>query len=151
MGSWLRVGRRLEWVLVVFTVLCILLFGFLFTSRAPANIRWMVWIYVGGFCVVLSGFSLLLIRYLRRSGIITGTASNASRFTHRNRLKVYLAATAVTIISAIEQARVAALKRGFSATTGDIVFWNFTALAVLIAVLELIEWRKRSSASGDRR
>ena len=68
-----------------------------------------------------------------------------------HRLKVYLAATAVTIISAIEQARVAALKRGFSATTGDIVFWNFTALAVLIAVLELIEWRKRSSASGDRR
>jgi hypothetical protein len=49
----------------------------------------------------------------------------------------------VTAISATEQARINLEKHLFTATAADIFFWNFGALALLIAIIELSQWRKR--------
>ena len=143
MGPWLRIGRRLELALTLFSTLSFLLFGLIFTRRAPTNIRWMVWIYVGGFCTAMLVFSLALVHSLRRRGIIAGAASTTTTHAPSKRIKIYVAALLVTIISATEQARVVAFRQRFSATTGDILFWNFVALAVLIAAVELLEWWNR--------
>lgn len=148
MGHWLRRGRRLEWALVIFTALSALLFGSMFTNRAPANIRWMVWIYIGGFYTVMLVLSLFLVQSLRRRGIIASDATAAS--THgepSRRLKVYVAAAAVTALSAVEQARFVVFRQRLGATTSDIFLWNFVALAVLITIAELFQRRKGHSSN----
>jgi hypothetical protein len=66
-----------------------------------------------------------------------------------NRLKIYLAAAAVTALSATQQTRSVTFREKFAATAGDIFFWNFVMLAILVVIVELFEWPKRRPPRGS--
>jgi hypothetical protein len=107
----------------------------------------MVWSYVAGFTFPLGAAALLVGRWRRR--MLGGPQTASAKLpapVHRNSRRVsYIAAAMVTTVSATEQARVNQAKHLFKATTGEIFFWNFATLAVLIAIVQLVEWRKGRS------
>src|SRR5580704_1596114 len=145
MGPWLRAGKRFEYAIAVFTIASYLLFGFILTRSAPADIRWMAWILLATF-VFPFGFVALVIGRLRRKQI--STVQTPPLLRCRPRFKIYLGLAIVTAISVTEQARIIREKHFFAATGADIIFfWNFGALALLIAIIELSQWRKRLLAS----
>ncbi len=141
MGPWLRVGKRFEYTIAVFTIASFLVFGFVLTRSAPGDIRWMVWILMASFVFPFGFVALLIGRWLRRRQI--STAQTATLVDSRPRSKFYLVLAIVTAISANEQARIVRERHLFAATAADIFFWNFGALAVLIAIIELSQWRRR--------
>jgi hypothetical protein len=153
MGGWLRTGRRLEWHVAVVSLVCFFVFGGLLTRRAPSELRWFVWMYVGGFYLVFGVCALLLVRHLRRRGHLrqrdgspdvadASPAETSVQVHFRKRIKIYLAAGAVTAVSATEQSNSVAFRQRFAATTGEIFLWNFAAFAVVILVAELVVWWK---------
>jgi hypothetical protein len=101
----------------------------------------MAWILLATFVFPFGFVALLIGRSLRRKQI--STAQPATLVHSRPRSKIYLVLAIVTTISATEQARIIRERHLFAATAADIFFWNFGALAVLIAIIELSRWRKR--------
>jgi hypothetical protein len=140
MGPWLRAGRRFEYTIAVLTITSYLVFGFILTRSEPSDIRWIAWILLATFVFPFGFVALLLGRWRRKQ---TSTAQTAVRVTSRPRSSTYLVLAIVTAISATEQARINLEKHFFAANAADIVFWNFGALALLIAITELSQWRKR--------
>jgi hypothetical protein len=94
-----RAGSRLEYAALVFTV-AIYALGFLFATRAPSNIRWIIWPL--GASMFFFGFAFLLVGWWARR----------SRWPF-----------------------------------AKLLLWNFAILAVLTAIAEFAEWRKRRPAS----
>ena len=122
-------------------VLLYLVSGLMLTRTAPDEIRWILWILLATLI-----FPLLLVGiWLRRR--LWGHPPAKGRFPgfaqRGTRLKGYVVAAIVTAISAAEQARHGMTVRRFSAKTADIFIWNFAAFAVLIATVEILEWRRK--------
>jgi hypothetical protein len=133
----LRAGRRPEYAAAIFTVASSL-FGFLFASRAPRNIRWTIWPL--GATMFLFGVAFLLVGWWarRRAPGSPVTAIGATWATRREaRLLAYVVATLMTLASAIFQSK--AVTKPF----GKLFLWNFAVLTILIAISEFSEWRKR--------
>jgi hypothetical protein len=58
-----RAGSRLEYAALVFTV-AIYALGFLFATRAPGNVRWIIWPL--GASMFFFGFAFLLVGWWAR-------------------------------------------------------------------------------------
>jgi len=139
MAPWLHVGKRLEYTVAVFTVAFFFVFGFTLIRGAPGDMRWILWILAGTFVVPFCLAFLLAGRWVRRRALgspdpAVGTARVASRKT---RLLVYLVMVVVTVPSARVEAR------AIPTTISRVLLWNFTILAILVAIVEFTEWRKR--------
>jgi len=135
--------------MAVFAIATFLMFGFILARGAPGDLRWMAWLLIASFVFPFSFLALLIGRRLRQGQLSTPQSSAPLR--PRPRAKICLVLTIVTAVSAIEQARINSARHLFRATTGEIFFWNFAALAVLIAIVELSEWRKRPIPNTVRR
>lgn len=134
--------------MVVVVTAIFLAFGFVLTRSAPSEIRRIIWIILAGLTFPLLLAGLWLRRRIWRSRAPVARSSSLVRL--RTRLMAYLLAAVVTAVSTEEQARVLLAKRPSTANTMDILLWNFAGLAVLIAVLEVIEWRRRRSGAAFR-
>ena len=130
-----RAEKRLAYA----TGICTLVsssFGFLFATRAPSNIRWMIWPL--GASMFFFGMAFLLVGWWAQRSAVTGTAWAAQR---ENRLLAYLVAAVITVPSATLQSS------AVPAPFGKLLLWNFAILVILIALVEFTEWRKRRPAS----
>jgi hypothetical protein len=137
MDPGLHAGRRLEYAAVISTV-ATSLFGFLFASRAPSNIRWIIWPL--GATMFSFGLAFLLVGWWARRRALGSPVSAAGTTwaaRRENRLLAYLVATVVTVPSARLQSK--AVPVPFD----KLLLWNFAILAILIAIGEFAEWRKR--------
>ena len=127
-----RAGTRPEYAAVI--TVASSLFGFLFASRAPSNIRWIIWPLGAGMFVF--GLAFLLVGWwARRAAPGTTWAARPE-----NRLLAYLVAAILTVPSAGLQSIAAPVP------FGELLLWNFAILAILIAIAEFTEWRKRRLA-----
>jgi hypothetical protein len=118
------------------------LFGFLFASRAPSNIRWIIWPL--GATMFLFGLAFLLVGWWARRRALGSPVSAAGTTwaaRRENRLLAYLVAAVVTVPSARLQSMAVPVP------FGELMLWNFAILAILIAIAEFTEWRKRRSIS----
>jgi hypothetical protein len=137
MGPWLRTARRPEYAAGISTVAGSL-FGFLFATRAPSNIRWIIWPL--GAPMFLFGLAFLLVGWWARRRALGSPASAAgTTWAARleNRLLAYLVAAVVTVPSARLQSMAA------PAPFGKLLLWNFAVFVILIAIAEFTEWHKR--------
>jgi hypothetical protein len=141
---WLRVGKRFDYTIALVAIVSYFAVGFLFTRTAPIEIRWIVWILTATLVVPMYIAGLLVGRWVRRRDLGAPSRTNANRrpVSARTRLKIYLVVAGVTAVSASEQAKAILSRRLFAATISDIFLWNFAALGVLVAIYELILWRK---------
>jgi hypothetical protein len=117
------------------------LFGFLFASRAPSNMRWMIWPV--GATMFFFSFAFLLVGWWARRrapGSPVSAAGTTWAARRENRLLAYLVAAVVSVPSARLQSNVAPVP------SGELLLWNFAILAILIAIAEFTEWRKRRLA-----
>jgi hypothetical protein len=140
MGSWLRAARRPEYAAGISTVTGSL-FGFLFAIRAPSNVRWIIWPL--GAAMFIFGFAFLLVGWWarRRAPALPASAAGTTWAARpENRLLAYLLAAVVTLPSARLQSIAVPVP------LGKLLLWNFATLAVLIAIAEFTEWRKRRLA-----
>jgi hypothetical protein len=137
MGPLLRAAKRPEYAAVITTVASSL-FGFLFASRAPSSIRWIIWPL--GATMFLFGLAFLLVGSWARRRVLGSPVSAAGTTwaaRRENRLLAYLVAAVVTVPSARLQS--IAVPVPF----GKLLLLNFAMLAILIAIAEFAEWRKR--------
>ena len=140
MDSAPRAARRPEYAAGI-TTLATSLFAFLFASRAPSNIRWIIWPL--GAPMFFFGMAFLLVGWWarRRAPGSPASAAGATWAARReNRLLAYLLAAVVTLPSARLQSIVVPVP------FGKLLLWNFATLAVLVALAEFTEWRKRRLA-----
>jgi hypothetical protein len=117
------------------------LFGFLFASRAPSNIRWMIWPV--GAAMFFFGVAFLLVGWwVRRRALGSPVLAAGTTWAARreNRLLAYLVAAVMTVPSARLQSLAVPVP------FGKLLLWNFAVLAILIAIAEFTEWRKRRLA-----
>jgi len=112
--------------------------------------------------IVMGISSLLLVQAFRSRGIIVPAAAKTSEYVRPgNRLKIYLAAIAVTAISATEQARSVTFRHrlklpqelSFSGTSRPSVFWllssNFWSGGGIPPVVGIPELYSRLSRRDD--
>jgi hypothetical protein len=129
MGPWLRVGRRLEWAFGLFAIAVYGAAGFMLARRAPPAIQGFVWILWATFVFPFSFAALLVGRWMRR-------AQTAGRPLEA-RLLFYLAMALV----------VGPADRVWAEATGwnlsHILLGDVAILALLIAITEFQQWRKR--------
>ena len=152
MHPWLRVGKRFDYTIALVAIVSFLGFGFLLTRTAPIEIRWIVWILAASLVFPISLAGLLVGRWVRRkdTGATPSTTGTRRPVRLKTRINIYLVLIIVTAVSATEQAKAFLSRQLFNATIGDVFIWNFSALGVLVAIFELVEWRKRrSSARGE--
>src|ERR1700685_3826404 len=100
MDPGLRAERRLGYAVGITTVATSLL-GFLFASRAPSNIRWIIWPL--GATMLFFGLAFLLVGWwARRRALGSPVSAAGTTWASRreNRLSAYLVAAAVTVPSA---------------------------------------------------
>jgi hypothetical protein len=136
MGPGSRAGR-LEYTAIISTVASSL-FGFLFASRAPSNIRWIIWPL--GATMFLFGLAFLLVGWWARRrpfGSPVSAAGTTWAARRENRLLAHLVAAVVTVPSARLQSKAVPVP------FGKLLLWNFAILAILTAIAEFTEWRKR--------
>jgi hypothetical protein len=137
MGTWLRAARRPEYAAGIATLTGSLL-GFLFATRAPSNIRWIIWPL--GATMLFFGLAFPLVGWWvrrRAHGSPISAAGAAWGARRENRLLAYLVAAVVTVPSARLQSKAVPVP------FGKLLLWNFAILAILIAIAEFAEWRKR--------
>src|SRR5580658_4360830 len=142
MGAWLRAASRPEYAAVITTVASSL-FGFLFATRAPSNVRWIIW-PLGAAMFVFSLAFLLVGSWARRRALGSPVSIDGTEWVRRpeTRLLAYLVAAAVNVPSARLQSMAAPVP------FGKLLLWNFAILAILVAIAECTEWRKRQSISS---
>ena len=141
MDPGLRAERRLGYAAGITTVASSL-FGFLFASRAPSNIRWIVWPL--GAPMLFFGLAFVLVGWwARRRALGSPVSAAGAEWARRpgTRLLAYLVAAVVTVPSARLQSMAVPVP------FGKLLLWNFATLAILIAIVEFTEWRKRRLAS----
>jgi hypothetical protein len=149
MHSWLRVGKRFDYTIAVVAIASFFGAGFLLTRTAPSEIRWIVWIVTASLIFPIWLAGCVVGRWVRRRD---NEAPPPTTGTHRpvrvkNRIKLYLVLAIVTAVSATAQTKIFLSRHLFYATTADVFLWNFAALAVLVAIYELIEWRMQRSST----
>jgi hypothetical protein len=153
MGTWLRIGRRFEWTMAAAAVLCFLGFGFFLTTRAPADIRWMVWIFVAGFVFPFALFMTLTGRLMLRASRRKESPPRERQkpLGIKTRVVIYAVFLIATMISTMGEANRVLLGHFFSISGWGVVFWNLVAVSFLITICELIEWRRRRLFDSQQR
>jgi hypothetical protein len=89
------------------------------------------------------GLAFLLVgRWARRRALESSVSAAGTTWAARreNRLLAYLVAAVVTLPSAKLQSEAVPVP------FGKLLLWNFAVLAILIAIAEFTEWRKRRLA-----
>jgi hypothetical protein len=108
---------------------------------APVSFSWIIWpLGAGMFCF---GLAFLLVGWWarRRSSGSPALAAGTTWATRpENRLFAYLLAAAVILPSARLQSIVVPVP------FGKLFLWNFAVFAILVAIAEFTEWRKRRPA-----
>jgi hypothetical protein len=135
MGPWLRVGRRLEWTLSLVIILGFVVIGFIQTRAAPSGeARLIVGIY-SAFCI----FPLLLLGLLAARWAKRKAAKAAPPITAPTRRRLLFYAILAVVMLAAD--RVWAEATGWNLS--HILLGDVAILALLIAITEFQQWRKR--------
>lgn len=146
MGGQLCTRIRLEWRLAIISLVFFLVSAEVVARRTPPEIRWFVWLYNGGLSLVFGLCAVLLARHVRRRGLLRQRedgpgAAGASRPQTSGqlakRIKLYLAAAALSALTATDLSTSGAFRRHFAVTTGEIFLWEFVTFALLVVVVEL--------------
>ena len=141
MTPWMRKGRRLEYFIGGWAVVCYVVGGFILNMRAPAGIHVFVWLYLAGFVFPFSFVALLIGRWIRRSSKSPGRPAGMLKARPvEARLLLYMLA-AVVIIPAD---RICAKATGWSFS--HILLADSAFLILLIAITEMKKRRKRMAA-----
>ncbi len=140
MFEWIRIGRRLEYTMAAFSIAMYLIPGFILAHRAPAAIRWFVWLFWAGFVFPFSFAGLLVGWWMRRRALRpNGSSGSANDRRLTNRLILYV----VTAVVVFRTDPIFAKATHWSLSR--ILFWDFAAFACIAGINEWLIWRKKKT------
>ncbi len=152
MWKWLRVGKRIELVMLLLGAFSVLAFAVQAILFYGDDLVLVVIVMVGGVGCTLA-ICVPTFFYLRRQRTKQSLTTSEGRVSSDrsktlSRGVLYGLVAGVTVISATYQAyHLDVTERPFGHSTASVFLWNFGILAVVIALLELLRRRNQKQQS----